>query len=141
MTKGSTDGKIHAWNTETGVKTGILQGDHAGPVQCVQFNPKYMMLATACSNMVGVTGPHDTRHGSSWYASWVVMVRVTASDHGTCQGLISGDKLTTSYKYRFLVRLPVKCLIQAMYFWSSLLLERLRIQCVHLFHILVKRVS
>ncbi len=30
----------------------ILNGEHTGPVQCVQFNPKYMMLATACSNMV-----------------------------------------------------------------------------------------
>ena len=76
---GSTDGKIHAWNTETGVKTGILQGDHSGPVQCVQFNPKYMMLATACSNMVGVTGPHGTRHGSSWYALLHrIMVRAKA---------------------------------------------------------------
>ena len=49
---GSTDSKIHCWNTETGMKLAVLGGDHTGPVQCVQFNPKYMMLATACSNMV-----------------------------------------------------------------------------------------
>ena len=49
---GSTDGKIHCWNTETGAKVVILNGDHTGPVQCIQFNPKYMMLTTACSNMV-----------------------------------------------------------------------------------------
>ncbi len=30
----------------------VLNGDHTAPVQCVQFNPKYMMLATACTNMV-----------------------------------------------------------------------------------------
>jgi len=48
---GSTDGKIHAWNTETGQKVIVLNGDHTGPVQCVQFNPKYMMLSTACNNM------------------------------------------------------------------------------------------
>jgi len=30
----------------------VLNGDHPGPVQCVQFNPKYMMMATACTNMV-----------------------------------------------------------------------------------------
>lgn len=28
--------------------------DHTGPVQCVQFNPKYMMMATGCSNMVTI---------------------------------------------------------------------------------------
>lgn len=49
---GSTDGKIHCWNTETGAKVAMLTCDHTGPVQCVQFNPKYMMLASACSNMV-----------------------------------------------------------------------------------------
>ena len=49
---GSTDGRIHCWNTETGLKLAVLGGDHTGPVQCVQFNPKYMMLATACTSMV-----------------------------------------------------------------------------------------
>lgn len=32
----------------------VLNADHTGPVQCVQFNPKYMMLASGCTNMVGV---------------------------------------------------------------------------------------
>ncbi|XP_069141823.1 WD repeat-containing protein 82-like [Argopecten irradians] len=48
---GSTDGRIHTWNTDTGVRVSVLNCDHPGPVQCVQFNPKYMMLATACTNM------------------------------------------------------------------------------------------
>jgi len=49
---GSTDGKIHCWNTETGSKVVVLNGEHTGPVQSVQFNPKYMMLASSCTNMV-----------------------------------------------------------------------------------------
>ncbi|KAG1686080.1 WD repeat-containing protein 82 [Nymphon striatum] len=48
---GSTDGKIHVWNIESELKTCILNGDHTGPVQCIQFNPKYIMLASACNNM------------------------------------------------------------------------------------------
>ena len=48
---GSTDGKVHVWSTDSGIKVATLQGDHTGPVQCVQFNPKFMMLASACTNM------------------------------------------------------------------------------------------
>lgn len=48
---GSTDGRVHIWNAENGVKVCVLNGDHTGPVQCVQFNPKYMMMASACSAM------------------------------------------------------------------------------------------
>ncbi|XP_013794751.1 WD repeat-containing protein 82-like [Limulus polyphemus] len=48
---GSTDGKIHVWSAETGAKTAVLTSDQAGPVQCVQFSPKYMMLASASTNM------------------------------------------------------------------------------------------
>ncbi|CAD6996851.1 unnamed protein product [Ceratitis capitata] len=48
---GSTDGRVHIWNADTGCKVCVLNGDHPGPVQCVQFNPKYMMLASACTNM------------------------------------------------------------------------------------------
>lgn len=48
---GSTDGRVHVWNADTGFKICSLQGDHPGPIQCVQFNPKYMMLASACTNM------------------------------------------------------------------------------------------
>ncbi|XP_043233110.1 WD repeat-containing protein 82-like isoform X2 [Amphibalanus amphitrite] len=48
---GSTDGRLHVWNAENGYKLCVLNADHTGPVQCVQFNPKYMMLASACSNM------------------------------------------------------------------------------------------
>jgi len=58
LLSGSTDGKIHCWNTETGAKVVVLNGDHTGPVQHIQFNPKYMMLASACSNMVWTLPSH-----------------------------------------------------------------------------------
>lgn len=48
---GSTDGRIHVWNAVTGYKVCVLNGDHIGPVHCVKFNPKYMMMASACTNM------------------------------------------------------------------------------------------
>ncbi|XP_077538515.1 WD repeat domain 82 isoform X1 [Haemaphysalis longicornis] len=49
---GSTDGRIHVWSTaEGGMRTAVLSCDHTGPVHCVQFNPKYMMLVSACTNM------------------------------------------------------------------------------------------
>jgi len=48
---GSTDGRIHIWNAETGQKVCVLNGDHKSAVQCVLFNPKYMMMASACSSM------------------------------------------------------------------------------------------
>jgi len=48
---GSTDGRVHIWNAENGTKVCVLNGDHTEPVRCVQFNPKYMMMASACKNM------------------------------------------------------------------------------------------
>ena len=35
---GSSDGRIHIWNSENGQKICVLNGDHKGPVQCVQVN-------------------------------------------------------------------------------------------------------
>lgn len=51
---GSEDGKIHVWNAESGMKVALLDGKHTGPVTCLQFNPKFMTFASACSNMVRV---------------------------------------------------------------------------------------
>lgn len=48
---GASTGKVHCWSTETGALVSILNYENNGPVQCVQFNPKYMMLATACQHM------------------------------------------------------------------------------------------
>ena len=33
---GSSDGRIHIWNSENGQKVCVLNGDHKSPVQCVQ---------------------------------------------------------------------------------------------------------
>jgi len=48
---GSTDGQIHVWNADSGYKVSVLSGNHHQPVQCIQFNPKYMMLSSACNSM------------------------------------------------------------------------------------------
>lgn len=48
---GSSDGRVHVWNADTGFKVCVLNGDHPNPVQCVQFNPKYMMMVSACTNL------------------------------------------------------------------------------------------
>uniref|UniRef100_A0A673I1S2 Twinfilin-2-like n=1 Tax=Sinocyclocheilus rhinocerous TaxID=307959 RepID=A0A673I1S2_9TELE len=42
---------IHVWNAESGMKVALLDGKHTGPVTCLQFNPKFMTFASACSNM------------------------------------------------------------------------------------------
>ena len=42
---GSTDGRVHIWNAENGTKVCVLNGDHTGPVQCVQFNPKVRIMS------------------------------------------------------------------------------------------------
>lgn len=46
---GSTDGRIYCWDADSGYRICSLNGGHPGPTQCVAFNPKYVMLASACS--------------------------------------------------------------------------------------------
>lgn len=48
---GSQDGTIHVWSADTGERVTILDGGHPSPTHCVQFNPKFTMLASACSSM------------------------------------------------------------------------------------------
>lgn len=56
---GGTDGRIHVWNATNGNRVSILSHvDHNQPVQCIQFNPKYMLLASACSNMAFWVPPY-----------------------------------------------------------------------------------
>ena len=52
-TPGSQDGTVHVWLADTGEKVVVLDGGHPGPTHCAQFNPKLMMMATACSSTVG----------------------------------------------------------------------------------------
>lgn len=50
---GSTDGRIHVWRTTDGEKLTTLSTDNSSDcIQCVQFNPKSFMLASASTNMV-----------------------------------------------------------------------------------------
>lgn len=50
---GSTDGRVHVWRTTDGEKLTTFTTDAATDcIQCVQFNPKAFMLATASTNMV-----------------------------------------------------------------------------------------
>ena len=52
---GSQNGKVHVWNAENGTKTAVLESKHCeSPMHCIQFNPKFMMLATAAQHMVGI---------------------------------------------------------------------------------------
>eukprot|EP00118_Oscarella_pearsei_P002088 m.9454 g.9454 ORF g.9454 m.9454 type:complete len:86 (+) comp21365_c0_seq2:50-307(+) len=48
---GSQDGKVHAWSVKYGNRVAVLEGNHPGPTYCVDFNPKSMMLASACTNV------------------------------------------------------------------------------------------
>mgnify|MGYP001795593071 CR=1 FL=1 len=51
---GSQDGRIHVWASDSGHKVAVLEGSHPGPTKCVRFSPKYMMIASACTNMVSL---------------------------------------------------------------------------------------
>lgn len=48
---GTTDGSIYVWDADKGSKVTVLKGERSAPIQCVQFNPKFMMIASACSKM------------------------------------------------------------------------------------------
>ena len=50
---GSQDGRIHVWSADTGEEMAILDGGHPHPSHCVQFNPRLMMMASACRSLVG----------------------------------------------------------------------------------------
>lgn len=51
VVSGSTDGKVHVWNADAGYRVCAIRGDHNGAVQCVRWNPKYFMVASACTTM------------------------------------------------------------------------------------------
>lgn len=50
---GSEDGCIHVWSASTGMKLPLLKPARARaePVQCVRFNPRYMMIGSASTKM------------------------------------------------------------------------------------------
>ena len=52
MFSGSKDGRVHVWAADSGQKVVVLDGNHPGPTHCVKFNPKFMTMTTACTNVV-----------------------------------------------------------------------------------------
>lgn len=50
---GSLDGCLHIWSANRGSKVTFLRPERPSPepVQCVMFNPKYMLIASACTKM------------------------------------------------------------------------------------------
>lgn len=48
---GGADGRVHVWNAIDGKKVCALDTHHRAPVQCVQFNPQHMMLASGGENL------------------------------------------------------------------------------------------
>jgi COMPASS component SWD2 len=59
VASGSEDGAVYLWHTETGRLVGRKEG-HAGPVGSVRFNPRYLMAASCCYNLVYWAHPNMT---------------------------------------------------------------------------------
>lgn len=60
---GSLDGCVHVWSASKGTKVTVLKPERPAPdsVQCVLFNPKFMLLASACSKMsMWIPSPEDS---------------------------------------------------------------------------------
>ena len=53
VASGSQDGTIHIWRVDTGERVTVLPRSHPVVPARVQFNPKYMTLATGCNLLVG----------------------------------------------------------------------------------------
>ena len=48
---GGGDGRVHVFSTQTGILLKQFEGPHPAACRCVAFNPKNLMLASACSVM------------------------------------------------------------------------------------------
>ncbi|KAI6229611.1 WD repeat-containing protein 82 [Aphelenchoides besseyi] len=48
---GGTDTTVVSWNRDNGKPVNFYASDHTGPVEHVLFNPKYYVLASACSHL------------------------------------------------------------------------------------------
>lgn len=49
---GSQNGRLHIWSADTGEEVTVLDGGHPHPSHAIQFNPKFMMMASACKSIV-----------------------------------------------------------------------------------------
>jgi WD40 repeat protein len=52
IVSGFTNGKIHIWDVLLGNETVVLNSNNSGTVATIKYNPKYMILATACLKTV-----------------------------------------------------------------------------------------
>lgn len=49
---GSSEGVVNGWDIKSGRKIAVLTSENVGPVCHVEFNPKYMLLSSACTNLI-----------------------------------------------------------------------------------------
>ncbi|OUC47596.1 hypothetical protein D917_06820, partial [Trichinella nativa] len=49
---GSSDGSICFWNSSDGEMVLSLEGSHSSVSQFTEFNPRYLMMASACTSLV-----------------------------------------------------------------------------------------
>lgn len=99
------------------MKVALLDGKHTGPITCLQFNPKFMTFASACSNMVRNTIRTFTHvqklTAINHLQAWIHLLK-NENDHGICRKQIY--VLTTcDMKYTFMF-LEKQSAIQASLF-------------------------
>ncbi|CAJ0579886.1 unnamed protein product, partial [Mesorhabditis spiculigera] len=48
---GSSNGLINLWSVENGMHQGEIKTDHQGLIQQISFNPRFFLMATACTKL------------------------------------------------------------------------------------------
>ena len=71
---GSSDGRIHIWNSENGQKVCVLNGDHKNPVQCVQV---------CCQDGLSGPGNNFIHNFSSTRSTWWWLLRAVWCPSGS----------------------------------------------------------
>ncbi|KFP04884.1 Twinfilin-2, partial [Calypte anna] len=98
---GSEDGKIHVWNGESGMKVAVLDGKHTGPITCLQFNPKFMTFASACSNMLVLGAQKELSR--RWDADYDALVLPLLDEQQPCYLLYRLDSQNAQgYEWLFI---------------------------------------
>ena len=52
---GASDGRIHCWNAETGVRVCTLTSESMSGQTIVAMNPKFMLLVSASNQLVSIS--------------------------------------------------------------------------------------
>ncbi|KFU88252.1 Twinfilin-2, partial [Chaetura pelagica] len=115
---GSEDGKIHVWNGESGMKVAVLDGKHTGPITCLQFNPKFMTFASACSNML-VLGAHR-EPSRRWDADYDALVLPLLDEQQPCYVLYRLDSQNAQgYEWLFISWSPDSSLVRLKMLYAA----------------------